>query len=258
MKSHLKTISLSLFLLATVNFVAAQASADPVKNDKDNIIKLNLPALVFKNISLQFERKISSKNSFAVGIRYRPAGSIPFRSVVENAVDDASIKVDLARIGNVGITPEYRFYLGKKGALQGFYIGPFISYNYYNGDVPINYNDYVNNMSVEKTAVFKGNTSAFTAGFQLGAQWKLSDKIYLDWWILGPNYGFSNGDFDFVGSLNDLEQISMQFELEKIQQTIPLIKIEMPEKANASGASFKVKGPWAGIRAFGINLGCRF
>ena len=217
--SYLKSlIILSVLLFTVISFASAQ------KKD-DNIIKINVPALFFKNFSFQYERTVGKKQSFAVAVRYRPEGSIPFQSTVESIVDDNSIRVDLAKIGNFGITPEYRFYLGKKGALHGFYIGPFVSYNNYNGNVPVNYNDYVNNASVEKTAVFKGGVNTFTAGFQLGAQWKLSNKVSLDWWIVGPNYGISKGDFDFNGSLNDVEQISMDFELNKIKETVPLIKI---------------------------------
>ncbi len=241
-------------LLFFLTFGTAQA-----QEKKDNIIKINVPALVFKNFSFQYERAVGKKQSFAVAVRYRPEGKIPFQKPVENFVDDKSIRVDLGRIGNFGITPEYRFYLGKKGGLQGFYVGPFVSYNNYKGDVPINYNDYVNNASVEKTAVFKGSVNTFTAGFQLGAQWKLSDNISLDWWILGPNYGVSKGDFDFNGTFNDIEEISMDYELNKIKASIPLVKIkDIDIRENGSGASFKIDGPWAGLRAMGICIGYRF
>lgn len=252
--SYLERFLFSLSLV--IIFSAAHA-----QKETGNIIKINVPALFFKNFSLQYEKAVGKKQSFAVAVRYRPEGKIPFEGTVEDLVDDKSIRVDLARIGNFGITPEYRFYFDKKGATNGFYIGPFISYNYYKGNVPINYNDYddINHVSIEKTAVFKGSVNTFTAGFQLGAQWKLSDKVSLDWWIVGPNYGISKGTFDFVGALNDIEQISMQYELEKIKNTIPLIKIDIADGSpNANGATFKVNGPWAGIRAMGINIGYRF
>lgn len=248
------------FILLCIIFSCITSGAG-AQEKKENIIKLNLPALIFSNFSLQYERAVNKKQSFAVAIRYRPESGIPFRGTVEKWVDDNSIRVDLGRIGNFGITPEYRFYVGKKGVQQGFYIGPFISYNRYTGDVPINYNDYddINNVSIERTAVFKGNASSFTAGFQLGAQWKLSDKFSLDWWIVGPNYGIGKGDFDFIGTLNDIEQVSMDYELNKIKETIPMIRLkDIMVRDNGTGASFKVDGPWGGIRAFGINLGYRF
>lgn len=247
------------FLLFTLSFGWLMPLI--AQNKGANIIKANIPALFFSNFSFQYERVTSKKQSFLFAVRFRPEGGVPFRKTVEDIVDDNSIRVDLAKIGCFGFTPEYRFYVGKQQAPYGFYIGPLLNYNHYNGNLPINYNDYddVNNQSIERTAVFRGSVNSFTAGFQLGAQWKLSNKISLDWWIVGPNYGLSKGDFDFSGMLNDIEEISMDFELNKIKETIPLIKIkDINVRENGTGASFKIDGPWAGIRAMGINLGYRF
>lgn len=253
--SSFSIIAIFVFFQLSVVAVFAQ----PVSEKKESIIKVNVPALAFKNISLQYERKVNKKQSFALSVRYRPTGSLPFQSLVKKAVDDTLIRIDLTRIGNLGITPEYRFYLSKKGAMQGFYLAPFVSFNHYSGNVPVNYYDYVNNVIIDKTATFSGSVNTYTAGLQLGAQWQLSNKFSLDWWIIGPNYGTSNGTFNFAGSLNDIEQISLQFELEKIKQTIPMIKIDIPKgNPNDNGAVFNVKGPWAGIRAMGLNLGYRF
>src|SRR5580765_6969910 len=149
---QLKYIFLSLFFLMIKSFVVI---AQPViKSPEDNIIKINVPALVFKNFSIQYEKKINAKSSFAINIRYRPSGGIPFEGFVEDWVDDSSIRVNLAKIGNFGIIPEYRFYLGKKGIFQGFYIAPMLAYNHYNGDIPVNYYDYddVNHTSIKRTA----------------------------------------------------------------------------------------------------------
>lgn len=238
-----------MLICADISF--AQVNDTVADESKKNIIKINVPALFFKNISLQYERKLSHKNSFALAVRYRPSSTIPFQGSVEKLIDQPSVRVDLFKMGNFGITPEYRFYLGKKKDLQGFYIGPFISYNHYNADVPINY------MSDTKTGVFKGSMNTFTAGFQAGAQWKLSEKLYLDWWIVGPNYGKTIGDFNCNVPLDEIEQISMDFELFRIQEGISP-QIVKSYKVTANGASFKVDGPWGGIRAMGINIGYRF
>ena len=228
--------------------------ADTIKLDeKINILKINVPALFFGNLSLQYERGISKKHSFGLNIRYRPKLTMPFQDIVDKLIDQSTIRLDLFKMGNFGITPEYRVYFGKKLVPQGFYIGPFISFNHYNADIPVNY------MNDTKTGVFKGGLTTFTAGFQLGAQWKLSRKVYLDWWIIGPNYGISKGgDFAFATPLNETEQISMDFELFRIKEgTNP--KIINSYKVTADGASFEVDGtPWAGIRAMGINIGYRF
>lgn len=248
-----------VFVFIFNSMLVAQVADSAAVKEKNNIFKINVPALFLKNISVQYEKKVSRKNSFAIAMRYRPNTNIPFKKMVEDLITDTLVKTDLFKVGNIGITPEYRFYLGKKGAFHGFYIGPFISYNHYESYVPVNYIDYVDNVIINKTATFKGGANTFTVGFQLGAQWKLSDKIYLDWWITGPNYGFVNGAFNFAGALNDIEQISLESELKKIQLVVPLNVIEIPKGSpNGSGASFNVKGSWAGIRAFGLNVGYRF
>jgi hypothetical protein len=233
-----------------VNTIKAQAAGEEVKN---SIIKINVPALFLKNISLQYEIKTSTKSSFAVAVRYRPKSSVPFKSAIEDLIDQPAIRVDLFKMGNIGITPEYRFYLSRKKNMQGFYIAPFISYNHYTADIPINYDS----LTKEKTAVFNGSTNSWTFGFQLGAQWKINNNLTLDWWILGPNYGVMKGNFITNNTLNDDEQTNMFYQLFKITEGInPKIIESFDVKTN--GTSFKVNGPWGGIRAMGINLGYRF
>ena len=247
----MKHTQLKIIIIALVLLISNRSLAQEFSDNKDNIIKLNVPALFLKNISLQYERKIGTKNSFLVAVRYRPKSTMPFKNTVEKFIDQPSVRLDLFKMGNFGITPEYRFYLGKKAAPRGFYIGPFVSYNHYKADIPINY------MNDTKTGIFTGGMNTFTAGFQVGAQWKLSEKIYLDWWIVGPNYGISKGDFICNTPLNDIEQISMDFELFRLMEgTDP--RIIKSYQVDANGASFKVDGPWGGIRAMGINIGYKF
>lgn len=235
------------------------AVAQSVDTGRTRLFKINLPALVFGNLSLQYEQAAGPRRSWAVAVRFRPKAQIPLKELVKKMVDDTLVRVNEARIGNLGIIPEYRFYLGKKGALRGLYVAPMLGYNYYYGNLPVKYYDYVNNTIIDKSALFSGHVHTFTAGVQAGAQWKLGNKWYLDWWIIGPNFGIGKGRFDYTGALNDIEQISLQFELEKIKQTTPLIGIDLvPGRPDDTGAAFTINGPWAGIRAMGINLAYRF
>ncbi len=254
----MKCILVRLFILVSV--LPLSLAAQQKRHDSlPRLIKLNLPALVFGNFSWQYEQPVARNRSWAVALRFRPKAPIPLQGLVRRMIDDTLIRVEQARLGNIGILPEYRFYLGKQGAPRGFYMAPMLGYNYYYGNLPVKYYDYVNNTIIDKTALFSGHVHTLTAGIQVGAQWKLAAKWYLDWWIIGPNYGIGKGRFTYTGKLNDIEQISLQFELEKIRQTTPLIQIELePGKPDAQGAAFRVDGPWAGIRAMGINLGYRF
>ena len=125
---------LIIILLATSGcFLAKAQTENNVSTDfKKNIVKLNLFSLPLKNLSLQYERGLNENMSVALGVRFQPKGSIPFQSTIRNSMDtdndtaDAGLDfVNNAQISNWAITPEFRYYFGKK-PLNGFYIAPFI------------------------------------------------------------------------------------------------------------------------------------
>lgn len=95
--------------------------------------------------------------------------------------------------------------------------------------------------------------TTFTAGIQLGVQWKLSKAVHLDVMLLGPQYGSSSGTIDGKKTLNTQEQAELRKELEGLE--IPFVTTTTSVDGN--GARLDFKGPWSGLRA-GINLGIRF
>jgi hypothetical protein len=163
-----------ILLLTTVGSVNAQLLPDSNKNE----IKVNLSALLFRNISVQYERKINKKMSVALGGHVLPFGKLPFKSTIEDLADVNTINFDDVRIGGFGFVPEVRFYTGKKGVFHGFYLGPFLNLSSYKADLPISYND--------KTGIFNGNIFTVTLGLQLGIQANISNNIKIDFWLLGP------------------------------------------------------------------------
>jgi Protein of unknown function (DUF3575) len=247
----LKKIILIISLSAGNFFATAQLKDSEGITAKDNIIKLNVSSLAVKNIALQYERRISKKTSAALSLHLRPFGNVPFKSTIKKIIDNPYTNIDELKLGNFGITPEFRFYPGKKGALRGFYIGTFLSYNSYKTDVPITYENGT------KTGIFSGKLRAYTAGIQLGAQWKLNNSLTLDWWILGPNYGGGSGDVVLVSPLSYTEQVTLKYELEQLKNDVPLNVIKS-YAVDGNGATIILKGPWAGLRGLGFNLGYRF
>src|SRR3546814_10101184 len=57
-----------------------------------------------------------------------------------------------------------------------------------------------------------GKLSTITGGLLFGAQWQLSERLYLDWWILGPSYGSANGQLTATTSLDGDEQQELRSE----------------------------------------------
>ena len=218
-------------------------------SEKKNIFKINLSALAFKNISLQYERGIGKRTSLALNVHTIPFSNLSFQNTFKNLIDNTDVQYDQLKLGSFGIVPELRYYVGKKGALQGFYIGPFLSYSNYKLNLPVNYSG--------KTGIFDGDINSITGGLQLGTQFNISKNITLDWWILGPNYGSANGTLNLATTLNTLEQTELSKKLEQLKNDVPL-NIIRSYTVNSSGASIIAKGPWAGLRGLGFNFGFRF
>ena len=251
----MKKILLLVFATMFATSIWAQQESD--KEDKEisimkkNIIKINLPALAFKNITVQYERALSRKTTVAGTFRFMPKGSIPFKSNIIKLADDPELERQLnnVEIGNMAFMPEIRFYLGKKGAFHGFYVAPFASIARYSANLLFEYDDN----GITKNIPLSGNVNSFTGGLMLGAQWKLSKALYLDWWILGPNYGNSKGDIAGKKTLTPSEQQALRDELSMLD--IPLTKFTYTVDGN--GATVNFKGPWAGVRS-GLCIGINF
>lgn len=248
-----------LFLMLLVSGITFSLSAQKEKAGKENdepapaknVVKINLFAIALKNISLQYERAVARKVTVAGTFRFMPKGSIPFKSTFIKLADDPETErqINNLSVGNIAFMPEVRYYFSKKGAFRGFYTGLFANFASYSATVPIQYD---NNGKTE-TIPMSGKLTGITGGLMLGAQFKLSNKIYLDWWILGPQYGSSKGSLKGDKNMNAQEQQDLRNELNGLD--IPLTKFTY--NVNSTGATMDFKGPWAGVRS-GLCIGFRF
>jgi len=256
MKSYL--FSIVLVMLISVKGIAQDER--PAKSDQHrppmNYFKVNLFALPLKNYSFQYERVLNRKFSFALGFRTMPNGKLPMKGTIDEIVgDDAETKDQIANVnfGNTAITPEFRFYVGKKGYGRGFYLAPFYRYATYKGS-GLNFT-YENSVNVKSNIAMSGELKGNTFGLMFGAQWALGKHVSLDWWILGPHYGNGTGDFTGLSSkpLAPDEQADLRKELEDFE--VPLTTKTVT--VNANGATVKLDGPFGGVRA-GLCIGIRF
>ncbi|HEY8690207.1 MAG TPA: DUF3575 domain-containing protein [Chitinophagaceae bacterium] len=257
-----KTIKFSaIFYLCFISFAAtAQKEKNEQKEkeravEKKNILKINLPALAFKNISVQYERQVGKKSSVSINVHTIPFGQLPFQSAFKNLASNSGVQYDQFKLGSFGVVPEFRFYLGKKGNMHGFYIGPFLSISNYKMSLPISYTSGTST----KTGFFNGNLNAITGGIQFGAQFSLGKNVVLDWWLFGPNYGSASGTLNFAATspLSQSDQDDLKTKLEQVKNDVPLNTIKS-YTVNANGASVVAKGPWGGLRGLGFSLGFRF
>jgi len=236
---------------------AQTVTNDTIPAGGKHILKMNVAALVTKTFSFQAERAVGKKISVAVAIGARGKSSLPFTSTFENLADaddeDTKRAIRDFKTSNISVTPEVRFYLGKKGVFHGFYVAPFGRYAKYDIESPIQVT--VDQINQTERILFNGDIKTFTGGVMIGAQWQLSKLVYLDWWILGPNFGSSSGKLVGTRPLNVLEQAELRNQLDDLLDDVPLINPTYSVDGN--GAQIDVKGQWAGLRG-GLAVGFRF
>lgn len=259
MKKHYSTkFACMILFFVTLQSHALYAQQDTSYQNPDtkNILKVNLTSVIVKTYAFQYERAVGGKMAVALGVSFMPKSGPPFKSKIEDLVDDQETwdHIKDYQTSNFAITPEFRYYLGK-GVFQGFYIAPFARFAKYKVDVPFHYSyTDIDNNNVNETLPVNGSVNTITAGLLFGAQWKLSKLVYLDWWILGPNYGGASGNLAGIKTLNEMEQSALRDQLADLGD-IPLVNTKYTVDGN--GVKIDVDGPWAGLRA-GINIGLRF
>jgi hypothetical protein len=242
-----------LFLVLLV--VIQNTSAQEIKKDTAlkiyrNLVKINLIGF---SINGQYERILSKRISIALSYRILPSGKFLFRGLIPTTDPQARESLNNLIVSNSAITPEVRFYLGKKGYGQGFYLAPFFRSAKYGGKgIGI---DFTLDNGQSATFNMEGNIKTNTYGLLLGAQWKLGKNFWLDWQILGPNYGSASGTIkgksNIVLSAN--ERTSLQNALNDI--TIPFVRKNI--SVSPDEAILSLQGPWAGLRT-GLSLGFGF
>lgn len=249
---YLKIFILSLFFQKGLTQEIKSTKYLENKSDIENknSIKLNALSLAIGNISLQYERAIGSKVTIGTSVNYMPKRGLPFSSKIEDLVNDETTVSQLQkiRLSSFSITPEVRYYFGKE-IFRGFYVAPFLRYGTYSLQFPVNYTYENQNLAID----LEGKINAFSVGIAVGAQWKIARNFYLDWLIIGPHYGNSNGSLAAYKDLNKYEQAAINQAFSALD--IPVI--DYSYEVNDKGAKVKIKGPWAGVRA-SIGFAYRF
>ena len=242
-------------LLILIFFVVEDISAQEIQKNADqkidkNIAKINLIGF---SINGQYERILSKRVSVAISYRLLPSGKFLFRGLVPTTDAQARESLNNLIVSNSAITPEVRFYLGKKGYGRGFYLAPFFRSAKFSGKgIDI---DFTLDNGQAATFNMEGNIKSNTFGLLIGAQWKLGKNLWLDWQILGPHYGSGNGTITGTTnlSLSPTERTSLENALKDI--TIPFINQNISVSPNQ--ARVNLNGPWAGLRT-GLSLGIDF
>ena len=246
-------VLIGLFLASNVN--GQVAAVAPIIGA--NVIKVNVSSsLALGHYLFQYERALSLNRSIGLGIGVSSNVDLPFKKQLldqygDNA--DAVRAIETTKFDKLTITPEYRFYLNKKGAPIGFYLATFVRYTKFSfsGDY-----SFTPSNGILHIAPVTGSLNGIGGGAMIGVQWALGKTITLDWWIVGPFAGVQNGDFNGTSDMSDMSDADKAKLESDIEDTdIPLWNIDATVENNTVNA--KISGPFVGVRMFGICLGVR-
>jgi len=201
MKTKISLFALLLGMILISNVLNAQDStvtqAKPVTNEnRKNVVKLNLVpfglmAVGLSNFSMQYERALGNKISVCLGFSYMPSSGLPSQYA-------SSDLLKALKISGYSITPEFRFYLGKKGAPRGFYLAPYFKYASYSITTNYKFTRVDTVPGPPPTTVetpfdwaIKGNYSFIGGGLMMGVHYIIKNRVSIDWGILGAHFGAS-------------------------------------------------------------------
>jgi len=226
---------------------------------KPNAIKLNLTALGFNNIAIQYERAIARKFSFSLQGRYtidlgtQDALTDPLNDFLE--AGDDSTTVGFPKLSGFAITPEFRWY--PKQTMKGFYLGPYFRYRSNTVKLPFDFYD-TSDMLVSNE--LKGTISTVIFGLGMGVHTAIGKRISLDLYFGGVQFGSSVGNLKYeadVAVFSPIDQQEIRDGLKSFRDdfVIPLgIEYEVTDRKVDIESRFSSPG----IRFGSISLGYRF
>lgn len=243
----------SLLLLVHHSVVCQRLEPEEKRPGGKTVLKYNVAGLFVKSHNIQLERVVGRRHSLAVSVGFTSNASLPFKDLLLDRYDGDPQGIDIIEsfaFDRFSITPEYRFYVGRKGAPSGFYLAPFLRYTRLNSGQSFSFTDSDNS---DHTVDFKGSVKGYGGGLMLGSQWTLGKSVVLDLWLLGPFYGRMTGDFTGVDSKPIKDPIGLENDLESVD----LGPWTVDATVSGQRADVKLDGPFLGLRA-GLCLGFRF
>ena len=185
--------ALKILVLALVS-VSAYA-----QDERQKVLKINLSAAAMGAATVQYERVLGKHFSLALGAGYRPKSLFPYAKDLEKYINIADDRIDYisfdnvrkadSRVGMYHITPEVRFYFGKKSAPIGTYLAVFGKYNDFRGDVPVFVDTEYRNLPVRLELPVDTEVRTTSIGLMLGRQFRLGKRCTFDWYVVGGHWG---------------------------------------------------------------------
>ncbi len=228
-----------------------------LKSQQKTFIKTNILGLAVRNYTVEFERTLNKKFTVGVNIRYMPNGGIPLADRVGKYIDPTDVEtlnaLNNALISGSALSPEIRYYVGKKGFGKGFYLGGYFRSNTVKIDfLPFTVDDGSGNTRSVKTA---GTFKTTGPGFLIGTQFNLGKKMVLDWQILGVQY--SSTTATITANPNPSLTTTEQNDINSALQGFNIAPFSFTSSVSPTRVFLELKGKAPMVRT-GLSLGFKF
>lgn len=240
------------------------------QEERPNVIKLNLSAAVLGTATIQYEKVLGKHFSLALGAGYRPKLLLPLAKELEKYVDFADNRINYisfenvnkaeSKIGMYHITPELRFYFGKKQAPFGTYLSVFGKYNDFHGDVPVFVDTDYKGVPVRLELPVDTKIKTASMGLMIGRQFRLGNHFTFDWYVAGGHFGRAKVHGE---SNQNLEGFDDEFRTRLRDKILNSFKINEDYLGlSVDNQGVKVDNVrqlnYFNLRGIGFNLGYRF
>ncbi|MEM6317402.1 MAG: hypothetical protein AAF960_07010 [Bacteroidota bacterium] len=228
----------------------------PVMSEEKNIVKLNLPNLAFGNLTLNYERVLSARNSVTLNLGYIRPQSVNY--LVPTEIENGEVELEGLidnRFSGLTATLEYRMYGKKKGAPKGFFYAPYLRYANYSYD----FTDEFDTESSTTTDYYniESKLSTVGLGIQIGFQWFIADRISIDWGLLGVAAQYYTFSSTFTSTDDSFDYGELEAEFTSDIDDTPLSSSGL--EFTASEDNLKLKWPllFGGARTY-LSVGYKF
>ena len=250
----MKKIFIFIFLcgFALSGFSQNQDSTVISRRNVVKFLPINVP---FQSLSFEYERMINGKNSWTLGI-----GLPNQKSLIGKYGIDAGSDLKSVDLGTMHLRAAYRHYTGKKKLPKGFYLEPYLKYQHIKGNGNIaGVNDY--DVAYDGKSTVSFNT--FNFGCQMGLQFLIAKRVALDFYFMGLEGGFLNGNITTTPTSNTgYDPVVLIVLKDEIEQKIADLPSFLRDKLSVSQTDnqINVKAssiPYPWFRG-GISIGIAF
>ena len=212
-----------------------------------NVINLGLGGLAIGNVALNYERIFNDSRAASLNAGLLIPKKLP--SFIHDILsEDINIEAD-NKMWGFFVMPEYRFYPTYKIAPEGFYIAPFMRFNYYSLELSGDFEDI--------TADYTGRLIRIGGGVQFGMHWIIKEKVSIDFFLAGLGLYYNDVSLRFESDDPDVDYDELREDVEVDFSDTPIIGKNMELEVGDDYVHATSNFIFPGLRT-GVSIGIVF